>query len=159
MKLIAEEDLKKFHLGLRRPLLEKYMLFTEQAAIQCLDSLPTEGTFDIFEQMKTVMHRVGFHCWVGPEAACEPYFSRLVEAFEVLDPESSFKNLGSLLGTLANGKRDERRAIRAMAEVLHEIWAARGMMLDNNTRPLITRGVFCCGIGQHEASYARVFLL
>jgi len=47
----------------------------------------------------------------------------------VLDPESSFKDLGSLVGTLLRKKRPERAALKAMEKVLSEIWAERAVRL------------------------------
>lgn len=124
-EVIAEGDLRKFHAGLRRPLLTKYYEYTAAAATALLATLPQSGQLELFSHMKELMHRVGFACWVGPEALTQHNFTRLVAAFEELDPESSFKDLGSLFTTIATGKRHERAAMATLTDVLTEIWDAR----------------------------------
>lgn len=124
-EIIADGDLRKFHMGLRRPLLQRYLAYTESAVLQSLAELPAQGTFDLFAHMKGVMHRVGLQSWVGPEAAAPHHFARLVAAFEVLDPETAFKNLGSLASTMVTGYAHERAAMSALRDVLVEIVAAR----------------------------------
>ncbi len=74
------------------------------------------------------MHRIGFLCWVAPQALEPQYYDRLVQAFEQLDPERSFQNLASLATTLATNKRGERQAIANIDTVLREIWTASGMV-------------------------------
>ncbi len=36
--------------------------------------------------MKHLVHRIGFRCWIGPEANSPKYSPRLIKAFEQLDP-------------------------------------------------------------------------
>jgi hypothetical protein len=74
------------------------------------------------------VHRIGFLCWVAPQALEPQYYDRLVQAFEQLDPERSFQNLASLATTLATNKRGERQAIANIDTVLREIWTASGMV-------------------------------
>ncbi len=52
---------------------------------------------------------------------------RLVYAFNVLDPEAAFQDLGSLARTWMTGKRAERAAMREIEDILRTIWLQRGM--------------------------------
>jgi cytochrome P450 len=117
--------LEKFHRGLRRPLVDKLLAFVDECVAAHVAALGASGEFEVFAHFKALVHRVGFLCWVGRDALRGANMQRLVSAFEILDPETLFKTLGSLVGTVATCKLRERRALRAIRDVLDEMWAAR----------------------------------
>ncbi len=118
-QVLAESSLAKFHRGLKKSLVAGYLVNVNRIVDEHLASLPATGDFEIFAYMKSLVHRIGFLCWVGPLALEPRFYTRLVTAFEVLDPESSFQNLASLATTLATFKRRERQVGRAHLAVSH----------------------------------------
>ena len=56
-----------------------------------------DGSFEAFALMKRLVHRIGFRCWAGREAASAPYLEPLVAPF----PETGLAIL-ELFGELAS---------------------------------------------------------
>ena len=129
-----------FHRGFRKRLFDGYLFHINNAIANKLSELDsTKGTFEIFSFMKELVHRIGFLCWVGQEAARVDYLRRFVADFEELDPEKGFQNLASLSWTLLSRKRNEYRALKDMEDVLKEIWLERekrGEHVDDNLTSL-----------------------
>ena len=80
-------------------LIEIYLAEIESFVESTVLDMPQQGEVEIFGFMKRLVHKIGFLCWVSRDALDPKYFSRLVDAFEVLDPESRFV-LSSLTGLL-----------------------------------------------------------
>jgi cytochrome P450 len=118
-------DLAIFQHLFNRERMDAYLAHIAAAADDTIDELGAAGTFEIFATAKRLVHRIGFRCWAGREAACPPYFEPLVACFEHLDPEQAFVSPASLLWTVVTRKAPERRALRRAAALLAEIWAAR----------------------------------
>ena len=54
----------KFHQGLRPHLLKKYIVSVNEAVDDSLVSLGSKGEFEVFAHMKSIVHKIGFLCWV-----------------------------------------------------------------------------------------------
>lgn len=83
--------MKKFHAGLKNHLLAGHLQSASTIVQQTLTSMGDTGTFEVFHHMKQLVHRLGLLCWVGPGALHGDTLQQLIDAFEVLDPETSFK--------------------------------------------------------------------
>ena len=90
-----------------------------------LASLGDQGELEIFSHMKRLVHRVGFRCWAGREAASPAHLPRLIELFEKLDPEEAFVHPARIFVTLATRRAGERRALAQVQEILTGIWRER----------------------------------
>lgn len=119
-------DLAVFQHLFNRERMDAYLAHIDAALDDTLDELGTSGTFDVFATAKRIVHRIGFRCWAGREAAQPPYFEPLVACFERIDPEQAFVSPASLLWTVATRKAPERLALHRAAALLGEIWATRG---------------------------------
>ena len=100
-----------------------------------LATLGTSGELEVFSRMRTLVHRIGFRCWAGPEATAEPYFSQLVRCFDRIDPEDVFLHPGRTSLAVLTRKAPERRALRQAADLLGEIWRTRqrlGVVVGDN---------------------------
>lgn len=117
--------MRQFHEGLRRRLLETYIVYVNDAVDTVMAQLGDDGHFEVFAHMKALVHRIGFMCWVGPEAVADDTLPQLVAAFEALDPEVGFKQLSALTRTLATRKWCERRAMARIESILAQIWRRR----------------------------------
>jgi cytochrome P450 len=118
-------DLAMFQHLFNRERMESYLAHIDAAVDDTIAELGREGTFEIFATSKRVVHRIGFRCWAGREAASAPYFEPLVACFERIDPEQAFVHPASLLWTIVTRKAPERRALRRAAALLATIWDAR----------------------------------
>jgi len=118
-------DLAVFQHLFNRERMDSYLAHIDTAADDTIADLGTAGTFEIFAVAKRLVHRIGFRCWAGREAASAPYFEPLVACFERIDPEQAFVHPASLLWTVVTRKAPERRALRTAAALLAEIWCAR----------------------------------
>ncbi|EGD74146.1 hypothetical protein PTSG_06155 [Salpingoeca rosetta] len=121
-EILSENDLRKFHHGLKPKLMSKYVTYANVAVQQRLRELGAEGRFELFQYLKKVVHTIGMTCWVGPKALEPPYFERLIRAYEALDPEDGFQDLSRLFSTLALRRTREKRALNDMEAVLKAIW-------------------------------------
>jgi cytochrome P450 len=118
-------DLAVFQHLFNRDRMESYLAHIDAAVDDTLDELGAAGTFEIFATMKRLVHRIGFRCWAGREAASAPHFEPLVACFERIDPEEAFVRPWALLPTIVTRKAPERRALRRAAAILAGIWNAR----------------------------------
>ena len=114
-----------FHHLFGRDQLESYRTWIEAAVEDELAQLGAEGELEIFTHMKRLVHRVGFRCWAGREAASPAHLPRLIELFEQLDPEEAFVHPARIFVTLATRKAPERRALAQVREILSGIWRER----------------------------------
>ena len=118
-------DLAIFQHLFNRERMDAYLAHIEAAVDDTIDELGAAGTFEVFATAKRLVHRIGFRCWAGREAARAPYFDPLVACFERIDPEQAFVSPASLLWTVVTRKAPERRALRRAAVLLGEIWTGR----------------------------------
>jgi cytochrome P450 len=118
-------DLAVFQHLFNRERMESYLGHIDAAMDDAFAELGRDGTFETFGHMKRLVHRIGFRCWAGREAAAAPHFDPLVASFERIDPEQAFVRPASLLVTVVTRKAAERRALRRAAGILREIWETR----------------------------------
>ncbi len=83
------------------------------------------GTFEIFEEMKRLGHRLGLASWAGSEAASPRYVDGLIPLFDRLDSSESFVRPARTLVTWATRKRLERSAMVGIERILGQIWDER----------------------------------
>lgn len=118
-------DMTMFHHLFGRDQLESYRAEIAAAVEEQLASLGDQGELEIFSHMKKLVHRVGFRCWAGREAASGAHLPRLIELFEKLDPEEAFVHPSRIFATLATRRSGERRALAQVQEILTGIWRER----------------------------------
>ena len=122
---LTRGSMAMFHRGLKKQLLEGYLEHLNAATVEALHSLDTQGTFEIFSFTKQLIHKIGFLCWVGQEAADPENLEQFIRNFEKLDPEQGFKNLAALLWTILSNKWGEKRALTNIEQVTRRIWNER----------------------------------
>ena len=83
------------------------------------------GTFEVFEEMKRLGHRLGLASWAGSEAASPRYVDDLIPLFDRLDSSESFVRPARTLVTWATRKRSERSAMAGIERILGQIWEER----------------------------------
>jgi cytochrome P450 len=118
-------DMAMFHHLFGRDQLETYRTQILAAVEDELAQLGDAGELEIFSAIKRLVHRVGFRCWAGREAAAPERLPRLIELFEALDPEEAFVHPARIFVTLATRKAPERRALAQVREILSGIWRER----------------------------------
>lgn len=118
-------DMQLFHKLFTRDRMPGYLDAVRDAVREDIDALGESGEIELFARAKLLIHRIGFRCWVGPEAASPSYLARLQASFDRLDPEAAFVRPHTIFWTLLTRKAPERRALRDVEAVLREIWAAR----------------------------------
>jgi cytochrome P450 len=114
-------DMKMFHHLFGKDRMEGYVAHIHDAVLGEMERLGDRGELEVFRHMKGLVHRVGFRCWAGREAASPRYFDRLVSLFERLDPEQAFIHPAQMLFTVLTRKAPERRALREVQEILTSI--------------------------------------
>jgi len=90
-----------------------------------LDELGRAGRVELFDWTRSLGHRVGLAAWAGAEAASPANLPTLARALDDLDASESFVHPARALRTWATRKRRERRALRALEEVMAGIVRAR----------------------------------
>jgi cytochrome P450 len=127
-------DMTMFHHLFGKSRMETYLGHVEAAAKESLDALPPRGELELFAHGKSVVHRIGFRCWLGPQASTPAMLPRLVALFDRIDPEAAFVNPASGLYTWATKKAPEKRALAELEEIVRSFRRARtqreGDMLD-----------------------------
>jgi cytochrome P450 len=118
-------DMQLFHKLFARERMPSYLDAVRDAVHEDIDALGRAGEVELFARAKLLVHRIGFRCWVGPEAASPSYLARLQASFDRLDPEAAFVRPHTIFWTLLTRKAPERRALREVEAVLREIWATR----------------------------------
>ena len=126
-ELTSDSTVSMFHRGLKKQLLEGYLEHMNDATVETLRCLHKKGRFEVFSFMKQLIHKIGFLCWVGREAAQPENLEKFVVNFEKLDPEQGFKDLGALLWTILTNKWVEKKALDNIERVLQNIWDQRQM--------------------------------
>ena len=101
-------DMSMFHHLFGRDQLETYRAQIRAAVDEELAQLGDAGELEIFSHMKRLVHRVGFRCWAGREAASPALLARLIELFERARPGGGLRPPGAHL-------RDARDAQGARA--------------------------------------------
>jgi len=122
---LLEGDMAMFHHLFGRDRLESYREQIHAAVAEELAQLGESGELEVFAHMKRVVHRVGFRCWAGREAASPEHLPRLIELFDQLDPEEAFVRPARIFVTLATRKAPERRALAQVRGILTQIWRER----------------------------------
>ena len=122
---LLEGDMSMFRKLFARDQLPRYLDAVRDAVREDVAELGASGEFEIFERAKLLVHRVGFRCWIGREAATPRYLPRLRAAFDQIDPEAAFVRPHTILWTVLTRKSLERRALAEVEAVLREIWTAR----------------------------------
>jgi cytochrome P450 len=87
--------------------------------------LGVSGSFEVFDEMRRLSHRLGLASWGGAEAASPRYIDRLIPLFDRLDSSDSFVRPAGTLMTWATHKRRERAAMAGIESIMAEIWWAR----------------------------------
>ena len=118
-------DLAVFQHLFNRERMDGYLTHVAAAVDDTVAELGTSGTFETFATMKRLVHRIGFRCWAGREAATAPCFEPLVACFERIDPEEAFVRPAALALTILTRKAPERRALARAAAILRDIWETR----------------------------------
>jgi cytochrome P450 len=122
---LLASDMSLFHHLFGRDQIERYLRHIEDAVAEDYAALGPEGELEIFSHMKKLVHRVGFRCWAGREAASGAYLTRLIALFEKLDPEEAFVHPARTFFTVVTRKAPERRALREVERILRDIWFER----------------------------------
>lgn len=123
---LLEGDMGVFHKLFAGDRMPSYLGHMAAAVQEDIDALPPAGALELFTRAKLLVHRLGFRCWIGPEAASPGTLERLRDCFERLDPEEAFVRPHRIFLTLLTRKAPERRALRRAAGILEEIWRGRG---------------------------------
>ncbi len=122
---LLQGDMGMFRHLFSRDRLDGFVAQIEDAVDEELAQLGGAGEFEIFQRMKLLVHKIGFRCWAGREAAGAERLPYLIERFERLDPEQAFVHPAQMLWTIVTRKAPERRALREVEAVLTEIWQER----------------------------------
>ena len=118
-------DMGMFHHLFGRSRMETYLSHVEAAANESIDALPPSGELELFTHAKSVVHRVGFRCWLGPEASTPEMLPRLIALFDQIDPEAAFVNPASGLRTWITRKAPELKALAELEEIVRGIRTER----------------------------------
>jgi cytochrome P450 len=118
-------DMAMFHHLFGKSRMETYLSHVDAAAKESLDALPSRGELELFTHGKSVVHRIGFRCWLGPEASTPEMLPRLVSLFDRIDPEAAFVHPASGLVTWATGKAREKQALAELEHIVKDIREAR----------------------------------
>jgi len=54
---------------LRTPLLQKYVRVANEAVCEDIQKWGDQGELEVFTMIKSLVHSIGFRCWVGEEVA------------------------------------------------------------------------------------------
>jgi cytochrome P450 len=147
-------DMQLFHKLFGRERMPSYLDAVRDAVREDIDALGHAGEIELFARAKLLVHRIGFRCWVGAEAASPSYLARLQASFERLDPEAAFVRPHTIFWTLLTRKAPERRALREVEAVLREIWAARERSGDLGDDMLATLHAQYAELPEHERMLA-----
>lgn len=110
---------------LRRDFQQLWRAIFAATMAEAIDELGEAGELDVFRWTKQVAHKAGFRSWIGEEAVEEGTFERLVELFDIIDPEVAFTNMGSLLTTILTRRSKERKALYQIVDLLAGIYNKR----------------------------------
>jgi cytochrome P450 len=115
---------------------ERYLGHLDHALDVELAGLGDVGTLDAFGFARRVGHRLGLACWIGDEAADEPWFGAFVCDLDVLDGSEAFVHPDRMAGPGAADRADERAALARFESTLTRLVAAGagGDFLDEISR-------------------------
>jgi hypothetical protein len=86
-KEVMEGEMPIIQRVLRRDFQKLWLVRLNESVREELDALGEEGSMDVFQWTKQVMHRAGFSAWVGAEATEKHTLQRLIKLFDQIDPE------------------------------------------------------------------------
>ncbi len=147
-------DMQLFHKLFTRDRMPSYLEAVRDAIREDIAELGSYGEIELFVRAKLLIHRIGFRCWVGPEAASPSYLARLQASFDQLDPEAAFVRPHTIFWTLLTRKAPERKALREVEAVLREIWAARERRQATGSDMLATLHAQYGSLPEHERMLA-----
>jgi cytochrome P450 len=102
----------------RRDDVAGYLTNLDRALEQTTTELGSAGSFDVFDLMRRLGHRMGLASWAGPGSADGAAFERLVLAFDTLDGSDAFVHPDRMAAVAATDKRAERAALEEIADAI-----------------------------------------
>jgi cytochrome P450 len=102
----------------RRDDVAGYLTNLDRALEQTTTELGSAGSFDVFDLMRRLGHRMGLASWAGPGSADGAAFERLVLAFDTLDGSDAFVHPDRMAAVAATDKRAERVALEEIADAI-----------------------------------------
>jgi cytochrome P450 len=102
----------------RRDDVAGYLANLDRALEQTTTELGSAGSFDVFDLMRRLGHRMGLASWAGPGSADGAAFERLVLAFDTLDGSDAFVHPDRMAAVAATDKRAERAALEEIADAI-----------------------------------------
>jgi cytochrome P450 len=102
----------------RRDDVAAHLANLDRALDQTVLELGPAGSFDAFDLMRRLGHRMGLASWAGPGCAEGADFERLVHAFDALDGSEAFVHPDTMAAVAASGKRAERAALDEVVDVV-----------------------------------------
>ena len=99
---------------------EGYLAELDGAMDAELELLGSDGTFEVFAEMRRLAHRMGLASWAG-EAADPQHLDRLMPLFDRLDMAESFVHPTQMIRTWATRKRSERAAMIGIESIIGEV--------------------------------------
>jgi len=114
---------------------ERYLANLEDAVGLEIAERGESGSFEVFETMRRLGHRLGLASWIGPEAAAPPWVDRLAPQLDRLDSADAFVRPAQAFLVAATRYARERRAMHAIeravaairAEQLRDPGSSRGL--------------------------------
>lgn len=100
---------------------ERYLDNLEAAVREEIALLGPSGTYEIFDEMRRLGHRLGFASWIGADAASPRWLDRLVPLFDRLDSAEAFVRPAQAFVTAATRHARERRAMHGIEEIVTAI--------------------------------------
>ena len=105
-----------------RQLTETYLTALDDAMTLELAALGSQGTFEVFAEMRRVAHRLGLMSWGGPELARR--VDELAPLLDALDSAEAFVRPVQAFRTAATKRRAERAALARVEGVVAEVLAS-----------------------------------
>lgn len=104
---------------------ERYLENLQDAVAAELEELGERGSFEVFEEMRRLGHRLGLASWAGSEVASARYLDRLIAPLDAIDSSEAFVRPAQAFRTWATRRRRERAAMVAIEGVITEVIAER----------------------------------
>ncbi len=104
---------------------ERYLHNLDDAVAAEVDELGDAGSFDVFDEMKRLGHRLGLASWAGSEVASSRYLDRLIPPLDAVDSSEAFVRPARAFRTWATRRRRERAAMATIEGVIGEVLAER----------------------------------
>src|SRR5262245_37994018 len=152
---------------------ERYLANLEDAVGLEIAERGESGTFEVFETMRRLGHRLGLASWIGPEAAAPPWVDRLAPQLDLLDSADAFVRPAQAFLVAATRYARERRAMhtieRAVAAIraeqlrdprssrgLDHVYAAYEDLPDDARHVRAARDVIMLHLGSQSNLYAAL---